>query len=756
MAAPNVFEDTIFGRFFGIFDKRIDTNKDVDGRGTHERFQMVVGNSIDQELLELIKQFLPNTIEPQTLFEELMPHAEHMLGYDRKNQTLQLGESVEWHRRILAHMIRYYHIKGTKRCYELLFEIMGLTVTIEEFWPEATFDTTDPDITFDTDDRPVLDLGKCTPCSRYELTVIGGPPWEDIAAGFVSIIRFNEPINAYRGLITYNGQEVDVTDGPQGDPCPLVDYSVDAVNTDNDADTFEVEVTLAGSQPVDFGLGDAFYTLNNGPLIPLTGLGLGSTTNIGVTFNEGDEVRVIINNTLRPLCVVHAPMVTWLSPCVGPDDVQVIEATPYVQVYIPDSALPLPSGFSVTSLRYSINGLPQIEVPFTPGDLNAIYIGPFYEGGTLQIWLNNDENELCHYYVGEFELDPVPPNIMEEMAAIESCSPVPSLAEWSLELKLYDEEPVGPPFTPGMLRYRVNAGAWVDYGIVYWGNTITIGPFTPGDLVDIEVANQEDVDNPWVFDDYSYTCPCTDAVKFQPHGFPSPIEQPDAWEADFLLLPADQAAAVASTIPIGSKVFIYDVDSMTPGNSTLWEQNVANGFIRVAMDHLDSDFDLVPLDTNTIVRDLQAVGTPFEYYRVQTDPFGTSIYAGPGMSGQWATVFLTEIEPLPGAPPGTTSTRAPYTLNLGMSMPWNGWDACRYMILQYSEDAGALLDPESVPWFDSPLMDPVLMEVDPWSQSWVPIVGSFLADFPPATQAIRAAWYRGEHLQGYSVPGPPS
>lgn len=756
MAAPDVFKSTIFERFFGLFDKSIDTNKDVDGKGTHERYQEVVGDSIDQELLELIRLFLPNTIEPQTLFEELIPHAEHLLGYDRKNQTLQLGETTEWHRRILAHMVRYYHIKGTKRCYELLFEIMGLTVEIEEFWPDNTFDSSDPDITFDTDDRPVLDIGKCTPCSRYEVTVIGGPPWDEIAAGVTSIIRFNEPINAYRGLLTYNGQEVDVTDGPQGDPCPVVDYDVTVVNTDNDAQTFEVEVTLAGSQPIDFGLGDAYYTVNNGPQIPLTGLGLGSTTNIGVTFDEGDEVRVIINNTLRPLCVVHAAMVTWLSPCVGPDTVDVTEGVPYVYVTIPDSALPLPAGFSVTTLRYSVNGLPQIEIPFTPGDANTAFLGPFYEGGTLEIWLNNDEDELCPYHLGPFELTAVPPSIMEETNVLDDCFPNPDESSWSLEFKLYDEEPGGPEFTPGMFRYRVNGGSWINYGVVTWGQTITIGPFNSGDELDVEVANVANPSNPWLFHDWVYTCPCDGANLFNDYSFPTPIPQPDAWEADFVLLPADQAGAVASTIPIGSKVFIYDMDSVTPGTSTLWEQNVGNGMVRVAMDHLDSDFDVVVLDQGRVVRDLQAVGTPFEYYQVADGnlmpPGSTGLYGGAGLSGKFAIVYLQGIQAIDPGPPGDTSVVQPYTLNLGFAMPWNLWDYCRYLIVQYSEDSDADTNP-SATWVSLPLPSvPGTGSLTP--PNWSPYIGVFPVDAPPTALFLRASWWRGGVLQGYSQVGP--
>ncbi len=722
------FQSRIFN-LFGRYDKRTDTYKNGAGKGLNERFQESIGKSIDDELMGLIDQFLANTIEPQTVFDELLPLAERMLGYDVKNQTLQLGETVAWHRRILAHMIRYYHIKGTKRCYELLFEIMGLEVIIEEFWTLPTFDSSNPDLTFDSEDRPLLDLGKCTPCSRYEITIVGGPPWSEVQAGVDSIIVFNEPINAYRGLLAYNGQEI-IDDDPQGDACPIPNYTITIVDTNVGAGTFEVRVLLSGTQPGLWTFGEGTYTVNNGAPIDIVGLTPGgSAIDIG-PFPAGTMIDIALTNTQRPLCITYSNNHTWYPPC-PVLDVDVIVEPPLVYVEVAS----FPAGFATDSLRYSIDGAPQIEVAF---DGSSIAIGPFLEGGSLEIWINNYLNEACAFHVGPFILPAQPPDIMASFELLPDCLTL--TPEYSMEWTLYPSFPGGPAFIPGMCRYRVNNGSWINYGVVVWGQVITIGPFTSGDEVDIEVANTQVPANPWLYHDYVYTCPCEITGRF-----PTP-----PIDVEWLVRPSDYAGMVAGTIPIGQKFFMHDHDSITPGTS-LPELNVGRLFTRVAMGHTDADFTITDLANNELIRDLNAVGTPYEFYQVRQDTGGTSFYATDGRSGKYGEIYLFGVGLLDPGPPGPTTSWPPTSAYLEQSVPWNGWDDCRIMVVQYTENPD-YNDPGAV-WVDAPMPPVPPAQGFDFDPSWTPYVGAFNADFPVTATGLRAAWYRSAILQGYSRPG---
>lgn len=380
---------------FGSYDKLIDSYKDVNGQGIEERFQNTIGQSIEDELMGLINDFLPNTRDPQTLLVTLLPYAELLLGYDTKNRTLQLGTSVAWRRRVLAHMVRYYHIKGTKRCYELLFALMGLTVTITEYWNANTFDSFAPDITFDTDDRPVLDIGKCTPCSRYEIEVIGTPAWNQISAGFLSIILFNEPINAYQGLYTYNGQPIG-GGGPTGLPCPPIAVTLTPfTEVGMPVGTFKAHVAF-GSQSSDVTVGVVEYTVDGGTL-QASSLNGGSDGDLG-PFNFGEQIRLRVHNTQRPLCITLEGPVTYNPSCPIPLIV-VTQIADMLNIEMTDD---VGGDFIADGVRYSVNNSSQVLVSFDGS--SSINIGPFLDGDLIEIYVDNATLPACNFYVGPFIL----------------------------------------------------------------------------------------------------------------------------------------------------------------------------------------------------------------------------------------------------------------------------------------------------------------------------------------------------------------
>lgn len=199
---PINLKNTIFARFFSLFDKEQDDNKDVDGKGTIERYQETIGEDVDLNVIPFIDNAHDNLIVPQTMFERYIIDRENSLG----NNVLFLGFSTEMRRRIIKHWIRYVNIKGTIRCYEVLFSMLGITgITITELFDTGGFDSI---TTFDSDIRPTFDSGKCSPCTFYSIELVGPPLTTEIYNAIFSIIMFNEPINAKLLDLTYNGLDL--------------------------------------------------------------------------------------------------------------------------------------------------------------------------------------------------------------------------------------------------------------------------------------------------------------------------------------------------------------------------------------------------------------------------------------------------------------------------------------------------------------------------------------------------------------------
>lgn len=190
-------KNTIFERFYSIFDKVQDANKNVENKGTLERYNEVVGEDADDFVYPAIDGALDNLIIPRTMLDKYIVDRENSLG----NDVLFLDFTPTMRKRVLSHWHRYINIKGTIRGYEVLFNMLGISVTVTEYFDTGGFDSA---TTFDSDTRPTFDSGKCKSCSAYKLDLVGPPITSTIFAAILSIILFNEPINADFEGFTYN------------------------------------------------------------------------------------------------------------------------------------------------------------------------------------------------------------------------------------------------------------------------------------------------------------------------------------------------------------------------------------------------------------------------------------------------------------------------------------------------------------------------------------------------------------------------
>ena len=195
------FKPIIFDKYFGRADKASDPNKDVNSKGTNERFQEILANDWDEELLPLVDNILDNTLVPETMLEKFIPYIEQMLGID------SLVDDMSIRRKIIQNIMAIYKVKGTLRSYEILFKLLGFnSVTIEEIEFQQGFDSP---VTFDAVTR-VFDDSPCQTCSQYDLILTGAMPLTTKLLDLINrAVLLVEPINAKRRKIIYNLAEVE-------------------------------------------------------------------------------------------------------------------------------------------------------------------------------------------------------------------------------------------------------------------------------------------------------------------------------------------------------------------------------------------------------------------------------------------------------------------------------------------------------------------------------------------------------------------
>jgi len=193
------FKDNIFSKYFGRYYKLTDSYKNLSGEGLLERYNQIIGEDIDEELVLLLENITDNTKTPNTMFTQYFNIAEDSLGLD-----LYVHTNSDWtKRKLIERAVKYYSIRGSKKGYEYLFKIMGFTFIDLVIYNSDGFDTgIFDDGNFD---------GRNGCCIYYNVILEGPTDFEDMTnsekLAILKIIDFNEPINATLGVITVNGEE---------------------------------------------------------------------------------------------------------------------------------------------------------------------------------------------------------------------------------------------------------------------------------------------------------------------------------------------------------------------------------------------------------------------------------------------------------------------------------------------------------------------------------------------------------------------
>ena len=192
-------KDKIFS-YFTNWDTRVDVNKDVNNKGTLERYMEMVGEDADQNLLVFIDNLLSYTLIPDTVISSMLPYLESSVGLTPISSDLNIR------RRVLRNIINIYKTKGTSRSYELVFKSLGFS-EVSVIDQQIEFGLDSP-ITFD-DNQRTFDLGKCYKCKFYTLQLTGVLVIDDeMRDSIAKAINLVEPIYANLFDIVYNGSSI--------------------------------------------------------------------------------------------------------------------------------------------------------------------------------------------------------------------------------------------------------------------------------------------------------------------------------------------------------------------------------------------------------------------------------------------------------------------------------------------------------------------------------------------------------------------
>lgn len=192
-----IFKDFIFQRLPSYF-KRYDTNKDVNGKGTLERYLEIFGEELDEEIIPLLENHL-SIVDSQNCSEEFLIHISDTLG-----NPPDINLDLQQYRNILSFIVSHYKLKGTVKGYEFFFNLLNFDIAIVEIpYNEAFYDNGE---IYDT---PTLleDYhydNQCPTCSYYTIEFANKADSNNniapITPGQLNDIRlaidFNEPINA--------------------------------------------------------------------------------------------------------------------------------------------------------------------------------------------------------------------------------------------------------------------------------------------------------------------------------------------------------------------------------------------------------------------------------------------------------------------------------------------------------------------------------------------------------------------------------
>ena len=206
------FKSILYNQFPRRFRDE-DTYVDSEGKGLFRRFIETMGDEWDQELKDKLEGYLD-------IFSVLDTDAQYLvhLAWFLGNPPDMLYNDTRY-RKLLRYLMDINKCKGTARSYDMIFHMLGLTVTLTVHSPTAMkydIDTLKYDETLRYDDE-------CPTCTDYDIAIhdpdgnqpeIGqaleepGPGSAALLALLSAIIKYVEPINMRLLTLTYDGDPI--------------------------------------------------------------------------------------------------------------------------------------------------------------------------------------------------------------------------------------------------------------------------------------------------------------------------------------------------------------------------------------------------------------------------------------------------------------------------------------------------------------------------------------------------------------------
>lgn len=260
---PTDLTDFLWNKFSEYYHEN-DNNKDQDpeaqNRGTLQRFLEVFGADITENEIAALENFI-DELDPYTADDEFLTQIAWALG----NPPDILGDT-DVYRTILSQIISIYQIKGTKQSYELLFQLLGLSVTLEEFYPADNLYDDGLIYDDDTEDATTYDFSGCdVTCSDYTLTYDNlpgkatAPMTDDQVAALMDLITtLIQPVGAKLRSMDYVPVVVEnktFSIAPQFEPiAPLGrlsafddDLVFELVDLDTEEEVYNTDIATGGS-----------------------------------------------------------------------------------------------------------------------------------------------------------------------------------------------------------------------------------------------------------------------------------------------------------------------------------------------------------------------------------------------------------------------------------------------------------------------------------------------------------------------------
>ncbi len=173
---------------FGPSEELKDTIRDVNGKGIRRRYNEIMGEDFDDHVLPYIDDLLANTLISKTVLMKVLPLLEDSMG----GRPVVIADEVK-RRRIMRFLIRFRQVAGSRRGFEMLFNMVGMSCVVNEDFAFYSFDST----TFDDPIRK-FDMSVCKQyCTEFRLTIGGTLGLDDALRSIITqIIEANRPINA--------------------------------------------------------------------------------------------------------------------------------------------------------------------------------------------------------------------------------------------------------------------------------------------------------------------------------------------------------------------------------------------------------------------------------------------------------------------------------------------------------------------------------------------------------------------------------